>query len=523
MTVCKHCGTEIEDGLEYCPNCGQSIDENFADFFKADEELEEEAYNIFDSPEEFDMESLLSNVLDKNSEPETTAAPESQPQEDFPLADLFPDSAEADEFPLFQNEEEQTDIPEPVTNAPEEQDDLAELFGLFGNSTAEEPEDNFSGSEDIFSGQEELFPEADLFSEEEGGFSNESEDVSDFQETDASDFFALDDLFQDLDVETLDISQEDDLSAADGLEELFSESAVTTTETKKEEKPQEKKSFFEAVFGNVPVDPKKIKKEPTPEEIAAKKQKEAEAKQAKDEEKRLAAEEKKEIAEKAKAEKARQKALAKEAKKAKKMAEAKLILEEMRETRINRVGATIVFVFFAVIAIVLMSGSDLFSYAVSVHSAEKSFEKAYNNDVKYYTDAYNQIYGLEIKPEDQRFNDQVMTVMFVNKQLNSYNSFMVMKEYETALHALLMGLYQYGDYYEPSILLGIDRDMDFVRSQILKELENTFGISEDEAEVLRSMLCDAGVYGMERPIDPEAAREYNLKLYEIVEESGLER
>jgi len=344
----------------------------------------------------------------------------------------------------------------------------------------------------------------------------ESQDI---QETDASDFFALDDLFQDLGVETLDLS-EDAASSVQDLEELFSESAASE-ELKKEEKTQEKKSFFEAVFGNVPVDPSKIKKEPTPEEIAAKKQKEAEAKVAKEEEKRLAAEEKKERADKEKAEKARKKALEKEAKKAKKMAQAKLILEEMKETRINRVGATIVFLFFAVVAIVIMSGSDLFSYAVSIHSAEKSFDKALDNDVKYYTDAYNQIYGLEIKPQDQRFNDQVMTVMFVNKQLNSYNSFMVMEEYETALHSLLMGLYQYGDYYEPSILLGIDRDMDFVRSQILKELENTFGISEDEAEVLRSMLYEAGVYGMDKPIDAEAAREYNLKLYEIVEESGL--
>ena len=63
--------------------------------------------------------------------------------------------------------------------------------------------------------------------------------------------------------------------------------------------------------------------------------------------------------------------------------------------------------------------------------------------------------------------------------------------------------------------------MDFVRTQILKELEREFGISEDEAEVLRSMLYEAGVYGMDKPIDAEAAREYNLKLYEIVEESGL--
>jgi len=501
MTVCKHCGTEIEDGLEYCPNCGQSIDENFANFFKADEELEEEAYNIFDSPEEFDMESLLSNVLDRNTTPEVTEESLAETEDEFPLMDVFSGPEETDEFERFQSEETE----EPTSVVPEEQDDLSELFGLFGNSSEDAPEEFDSTQDTLFSDAEPSLEE-----QENGG---------DFQETDASDFFALDDLFQDLEVETLDLSEGGD-SSIQGLEELFSESAVST-ETKKEDKPQEKKSFFEAVFGNVPIDPSKIKPEPTPEQIAAKKQKEAEEKQAKDEEKRLAAEEKKELAEKAKAEKARQKALAKEAKKAKKMAQAKLILEEMKDTRINRVGATIVFLFFAVVAIVLMSGSDLFSYAVSIHSAEKSFDKAYNNDVKYYTDAYNQIYGLEIKPEDQRFNDQVMTVMFVNKQLNSYNSFMVMKEYETALHSLLMGLYQYGDYYEPSILLGIDRDMDFVRSQILKELENTFGISEDEAEVLRSMLYEAGVYGMDKPIDAEAAREYNLKLYEIVEESGL--
>ena len=41
MTVCKHCGTEIENGLEYCPNCGQELDETLGDFFEPVEELEE--------------------------------------------------------------------------------------------------------------------------------------------------------------------------------------------------------------------------------------------------------------------------------------------------------------------------------------------------------------------------------------------------------------------------------------------------------------------------------------------------
>ena len=84
-----------------------------------------------------------------------------------------------------------------------------------------------------------------------------------------------------------------------------------------------------------------------------------------------------------------------------------------------------------------------------------------------------------------------------------------------------MGLYRYGKYYEQAIPLGIDRDMDYVRTQILKELKSTFDVSEDEAEVLRSMLDDAGAGGMNSIIDTDAAREYNLELYEIVKESGL--
>ena len=120
-------------------------------------------------------------------------------------------------------------------------------------------------------------------------------------------------------------------------------------------------------------------------------------------------------------------------------------------------------------------------------------------------------------------NEKIMTVMFVNKELNSYNSQMILEDYQAALHSLLLGLYRYGKYYEKAIPLGIDRDMDYVRTQILKELESTFKVSEDKAEVLRAMLANAGAGGIgeNSVINADAAREYNLALYEIVEESGL--
>ena len=91
---------------------------------------------------------------------------------------------------------------------------------------------------------------------------------------------------------------------------------------------------------------------------------------------------------------------------------------------------------------------------------------------------------------------------------------MVLEEYESALHSLLQGIYRYGKYYENAIPLGIDRDLDFVRRQILKELENTFHVSEDEAEVLRSQLEQA--MGNE-----EASKEYSLAIYEIVRKCKL--
>lgn len=462
MAVCKHCGAEIEDGLEYCPDCGQKIDE-FGSFFEPDAALEEEMYNIFDTPEEFDMDSLLSKEF------------------------AFEETAGTKPHSASQTEEKAEEVPA---------EDIADFS---------------------------ILPETELPSEE----------TEDYPVVEESDFLALDELLKNMEEEEPTVSKEEPEVIDHGLEELL---AVSDTEPqeddgkkKKTKQKKEKVSLFKSLFGNVPVDPSKVKPEPTPEELAKKKAQEEEEKKAKAEGKKLAAEEKKQLARKNKEEKARQKSLAKEEKKAKKLQEAKQILEEMKETRINRLGATIVLTFFAVCAVVILSGSELFGYAVSIGSAESNFNKAYNNNVKYYTDAYNDIYGLDIRSEDQVLSDKIMTVMFVNKELNSYNSYMSMKDYTSALHSLLLGMYRYGKYYEQAIPLGVDKDMDFVRTQILKELEATFGVSEDEAEVLRGMLEAAGTGGMTSTlgtkvytINPDEARKYNQKLSEIAEDSKRE-
>lgn len=519
MAVCKHCGTEIEDGLDYCPNCGQKTDEDFGDFFEPNEGLEEEAYNIFDSPEEFDMDSLLSKEFEQNTEdelPEFDFSAFSMEPEEIP--ELEPvESVEEWGSPISMEsmeavEELQTEpFAELQTEEIPGEMDLTQLFDF--------PEEESLQEVEMPSASDDTIPEVT----ELGGI--------EFPMTEETDFLALDDLFQDGEEGENSKGQAEEVPLLDeGLEELLaaselaSEAASAERKKKQKKAEKEKKSLFQTLFGNVPVDPSTIKKELTPEQIAAKKQKEAEEKKAKAEEKKLASEEKKEASRRLKEEKERQKALAKEEKKAKKMQEAKLILEEMKETRINRLGATIVFGFFAVLVLVIFSGSEMFGYAISLNNAEKTFNKALNNNVKYYNDAYNEIYGLEIKPEDQVLEDKVLTVMFVNKQLNSYNSQMVLGNREAALHSLLMGLHRYGAYYEQSIPLGVNRDMDFVRTQILKELEKEFGVSEDEAELLHSMLDAAGEGGIKdtAKINEDAARAYNLELYEICKRKRTE-
>ena len=98
---------------------------------------------------------------------------------------------------------------------------------------------------------------------------------------------------------------------------------------------------------------------------------------------------------------------------------------------------------------------------------------------------------------------------------------MTMENYQAALHSLLQGLYRYGKYYEQAIPLGIDRDMDYVRTQILDALETTFHVSEDEAEVLRSQLEKTMPEATASVIDKDAEKAYNLELYKVLVECGL--
>lgn len=167
------------------------------------------------------------------------------------------------------------------------------------------------------------------------------------------------------------------------------------------------------------------------------------------------------------------------------------------EGRINRLGASIVFIFFGLLALLLFVGSNAVSYTLSIKHATAYFDK------DQYNEAYDEVYGLNIKDEDLEIYEKIKTVMFVNKQLNSYNNYYAIKKYPQALDSLLKGLKRYDNYIELATLLGIESDLDYVREQILAELKNEFKLSKKEALKLNKI---------------GNMKEYSLKVYDIARE-----
>lgn len=269
----------------------------------------------------------------------------------------------------------------------------------------------------------------------------------------------------------------------------------TGKQKKKKASETEKVSIWQKLFGNVPDENAEKNAAREAERQAAKEAKKASKKTK--EELALEKQEKK----KAKEEAAAAKKAEQDAKKAQKAEEKKLKLaekaaakearelEEAKEppTRINRVGAGIILVSFAVIAVVIIVGNNAYAYSQCMAKAAAYFEK------KEYTNAYNEIYGVQVKKSDEELRDQVMTVMFIEKQLNSFDNYFAMEMYPEALDSLLKGLDKYDKYLDQARSLGIESDINYVKDQILSELKSAFNISSKQAYKLLS-ISDAGEY-----------------------------
>jgi len=272
---------------------------------------------------------------------------------------------------------------------------------------------------------------------------------------------------------------------------------VKKEKIRKEKIKKEKKkhtNIFRLIFGNIQdertvEEKEKLKKKVIDEYEAKEKakldkeaQREIDAK-AREERKKLEEEEAKTAKETKLIQKQEKQSKAKEAKAAKKDEKLKkqreiqeLIDQAFDDSgKINKVGTTIVFAFFIALAVLIIIGTNILTYNSAIDSANNY----YNG--KYYMDALEAVYGIKLKDEDLPLYDKLITINYVNKQLDSYNNYTHLGKYELALDSLIKGLILYDKYYTSSKVLKVEMDLDYIRDRLLHELENVFNVDEDMA------------------------------------------
>lgn len=208
------------------------------------------------------------------------------------------------------------------------------------------------------------------------------------------------------------------------------------------------------------------------EELLAIKAEKQAKKDAKKAEKQAKAEEKK-AAKSAKdaaanADKAAKKAL----KAAKKKEEAD---SEPPEKKLNKKAVMVVMAFFAVVAAIIILGTNTFNYKLVIQKATNYFERQ-----KYHM-AYDEIAGVEVKKEDQELEDKIYTVMYVERLYESYETNAKLGRMNKALDSLLRGLTKYDEHYAEAEELNIVADINYSRDKIVAALLSTYGLTIDDA------------------------------------------
>ena len=478
----------------------------------------EEEFSLDDLDDSFlddiDLDDLADPLEDKEYESEVSTGdiPDGNENEDIIPEDT--DTVEISESPEDSDGAEETETDEedpeelPVDEAESQDDTRSEKPGEDAQTVADAEKSSVTG-EDETSSEENSVEETEPGNEIGGDFGSDvgtepeaepgeelgaelgseiGEEIG-FDEEDEAGEISFDDTEPVEEDNSLpEINPLDDM----GEPEVLSDKEIELNKSAKKESSEKKgllSKIFHKLFANVPLTEEELAAIPTPEqEEEAKKEKEAEAVKKKEDKKAAAEADKKKKAEAAKKKAADNKAKksAKDAAKkaAKKEAELKRLRAEALEQpegKINKAGAIIIFLFFIVAAAVVIVGTNIFSYDISIADATYKFGN------HKYTEAYEDIRGLKIKEKDMEIHDKIYTVMFVNKQLNSYNNFFAMGDYASALDSLIKGLSRYDKYIALARQLGIHTDLDYVRKQIMAELQSVYGVPEREALELMDM------------------------------------
>lgn len=533
MAHCKICGEEIEDGQDLCEKCqadteGVDLDQidvdvdglEDLDLSLEDLELPELAGDMLETNLEFELDDPGNNLENPDifvhgMETEENAVSDAtgDVEETIPEADkVVAAEADTEAEPEMEESALEPDMAASVTeDIPDLPVDLDGLETEENSSTGDVdadlssllPEDTPS-QEDPLMDLDGLLPEGDMNDIGLDGLGlDELQSEPAEEAVAAEDAGAMDDdplagmpdsimnLFPDDSVDGGTANDTADVDLMSGASDVSAEpdldilGAVPDAEAMAEiAEPKKKISIWKRLFGNIK-DEKWEKQKEKEEKAEADRLAKAEAKKAKEAEEASQTEEGQEGEEKIDPKEAKKaEKLAKKEEKARLKAEKKAEkqrlkelaeLEDQDEGRINRVGAAIVFVFFGLAAATVIAGTNIFSYNSSIKRAQDYFsEDEYNA-------AYDAINGLQVKEKDSALYDQIRTVMYVNKEWNSYQNYTGIRMYPEALDSLIKGLEKYDKHIDEAKDMDITEDMDKVRARIVDELQKSYELSEKEA------------------------------------------
>lgn len=477
MGQCKDCGAPALDDEDYCEAClllhdlglnedSENHDDMFQDIdglrpsddpesneegFSGDLNIDEDIMSFLNSMEEEQHELTDEDLFNLMDSPSSTEENIGVTDED--ILSLIDAPSSDDELPGI-TDDDISSLFETSTTEKEMNQDISEDKSNLQEDTLDSEDSNIE--KDIIALDEELIDKN----------MSKNSDMGDI----LSDALGVlnDPAMDEMEKQIMDLMPEEE-------KQQLKESKQKKQKKQKKKSENKEQSLFKKLFANVP-GPELDSDAPTEEELEQKKKEEKEekknAKAAKKAEKKEVRDAKKKVAQDLKA--------------AKKAEKQRLRAEEEAKIpvdtgRINKVGASIIMVIAACFAISVLVGTNTFTYSNDVSSAKDYFNK------KQYTKAYQQIAGVKIKAKDEETYEKIITVMKVNKEYESYSNYYNMEMYPQSLDSLIKGLKRYDKCKEDASELNITDDLNYVKSNIVHSLKDSFNLKENDVQYLMSM------------------------------------
>lgn len=474
-----------------------SVEEPIEEVDPSMEELTEEVISSIEEPVEEEVDSLMEEPIEESIEEQT----------DKSVEEFLEESSEE---PMEEPMEEPIDNfmedmpPEGEVAATEdlaEEEYIDELLSILSQDFEDYDDEENAGEAALEAAPLDVPIEQPDDSPAEASLFVEDDEDSLFAED--IDAVSVNDIFDDA-LSAVDYSESEDDDQEDDTEEFISpdseeisegfddlsldslgleETAETSVETASIADPlasekKTKNSFWKRIFGNI-----------ITEQTAEEEAKEREEERAAAEQKAQVREEKKQQLDAEKAEKAEQVQADKE-KKAAEKAEKAAVKEAKKEEKkrlkaemeanevvgkINPAGASIVMVFFGILCVLVILGTQSLSYTSSVRNAESSLKE------RKYRDAYESLAGVDVSEATQETKDKIRICMQLQRGLDGFENYYEMKMYLESLDSLMKGIRSYDDNKEKAEEYDILPQYNELEAKLAKQLYDEFGVSESQA------------------------------------------